>query len=172
MLFAPKTLDMEIGIMSFDGNHNHINTTVNSIKNLGFDYDYFILTPSVAKMTHFEHRIYICNDTITSLLNEGMKKSKKEWVYFVYSSCKLRQKIDEKLSKFIESYKDVLFPVVDRVWNFIDGSMNGILINKNFFNEVGPFIEEKDLKITKLDWADRAINKGGKFKAIVNATNL
>lgn len=172
MLFAPKTLEMEIGIMSFDGNHNHINITANSVKNLSSNYGYFILMPSVAKMTHFEHRTYKCNDKITSLLNEGMKRSTKDWVYFVYSSCRLRPKIDEKLSKFITSDKDILFPVVDRVWNFVDGSMNGILINKNFFNEVGPFVDENDLKITKLEWADRAMSKGGKFKAIVNATNL
>jgi hypothetical protein len=172
MLFATKTLDMEIAIMSFDGNHKHINFTANSIKILHIDYSYFVLTPSVAQMTHFEHRIYRCKDTVTSLLNEGMKRSTKDWVYFVYSSCRLRPKIDEKLSKFITSDKDILFPVVDRVWNFVDGSMNGILINRKFFEEVGPFIDENDLKITKLEWADRAINKGGKFKAIVNAINL
>ena len=172
MLFAPKTLDMEIGIMSFDGDHNHINTTSGSIKNLSYNYEYFVLMPSVAKMTHFEHRTYKCKDTVTSLLNEGMKNATKEWVYFVYASCRLRMKIDEKLSKFITSNKDILFPVVDRIWNFVDGSINGILINKEFFDEVGPFGEENDLKITKLEWADRAIKKGGKFKAIVNAMNL
>ena len=50
--------------------------------------------------------------------------------------------------------------------------MNGILINKEFHKEVGIFGSGNNLQDTKVLWAERALTKGVKFKAIVNAANI
>jgi hypothetical protein len=75
---------------------------------------------------------------------------------------------------FIKDDKDILFPVIDRKTNFIDGSMNGIIIRKSTFLKVGNFqtqtMQKKtanEIELIKTFWALDAIENGCTFKAIV-----
>ena len=86
----------------------------------------------------------------------------------------VRPFVERKLRYFAESPKDVLYPVVGMKMNFVEGSSNGILINKETFKEVGEFPEHKmqkagvnDFELAKLFWATKAIECGCKFKGIV-----
>jgi hypothetical protein len=79
-----------------------------------------------------------------------------------------------KLNQFLNSEKDILFPVVDRKMNFVDGSINGIVVHKKAFKEIGDIapnslqkVGYNDFEISKLFWAMDAVEKGYKFKAIV-----
>ena len=65
-----------------------------------------------------------------------------------------------------------MFPVVDRIWNFVDGSINGLMLSKKLHEEVGDFGSGDNLQLTKLIWAHKAIEKGCKFKAIVGGASL
>jgi hypothetical protein len=114
------------------------------------------------------------NDTITSLINVGLKNSKSIWNVIVFSGCWVRPSIHRQFSCFVKDEKDILFQVVDGHINFVDGSMNGIIINKNTFAEVGDFPESKlnklgfkEMELLKLMWSVGAIAKGCRFKGIM-----
>lgn len=113
-------------------------------------------------------------DTITSLINVGMKKTKADWNAIVFAGSWVRSNIYRKFDLFVEKEKDILFPVVDGKINFTEGSMNGIIIHKDTFKEVGDFSTApmqksgcSDLELIKLFWSLQAIEKGCTFKAII-----
>lgn len=116
---------------------------------------------------------YKGKDTITSLVNVGMKRLKHEWGCLVFADSRISLYLDRKF-KFATSEKDVLYPIVEKKAGFVDASFNGVLINKVFFKEVGDFpthtIQRKDLndfEMAKLLWGLDAIDKGVVFKGIV-----
>lgn len=173
MLFAPKDLKMTLGILSLDANSNSIQRTINSSKFLTFDCDKVVAIPQETVLSS-SLGINVINggNCITSMMDNIVKNIKTEWVYFVFAGTNLRKAVDQKNSMYVESYRDVLFPVVDRIWNFVDGSMNGLLISKQFYQEVGDFGSGKNLQVTKLLWAEKAMAIGGRFKGIVGAVNI
>lgn len=117
-------------------------------------------------------KAYKGGSTITSLINLGMKSISNEWAFIIFSGSRLPVYIEKKWSSFCKTDKDILFPVVDRKWDFVDGSFNGVLINKKFFSEIGDFpdIEKYDINdfaFSKLLWAYDALDFGANFKAII-----
>lgn len=118
--------------------------------------------------------VHKAKNTITSLINLGMKKLKSQWAFLMFSGSRVQPYAAKKLTMFTKSDKDVLFPVVDRKWDFVEGSFNGVLVNSSFFHEVGDFPDttfEKtgmnDFELAKLLWALDALKKGAVFKGIV-----
>lgn len=172
MLFATKDIDMEVAILCLDSSSKNIDRTAKSFVNFSKKYNFFVIIPQNSSLSEFYYPTYKANNCITCMFNEAFDKTKSEWLYFVFSGTSIKKNIDLKLSKYINNINDVIFPVVDRIWNFVDGSMNGILLNRKFFEEVGNFESGNDIKLTKLEWAGRAIAKGAKFKAIVQALDV
>lgn len=115
--------------------------------------------------------LIVGGNSITEMIDLGCKNAKTDWVYFVLAGTRLQKRIDSKNALHVSSYKDVLFPVINRKWNFIDATLNGLLLNRKFHAEVGDFGSGNDLMITKLIWADKALSLGVKFKAIVKGGN-
>lgn len=113
--------------------------------------------------------VYKAKSTISSLLNVGMRHATSDWVFSVFAGTTVRWSIDEKFAFFVQSEKDILFPIAERKMNFIDGTLNGLFINKKFFREVGDFEDEGELEHIKLIWADKAMSLGCRFKAIIGA---
>lgn len=116
--------------------------------------------------------VVVGEDTITSLINKGLKEAKRPWVFILYSGSRLRTNLQKKLGYFVNQDKDILFPIIEGKTNFVDGSSNGILLNKDVFNKIGDFPIMKstevsnDFEIAKLLWATNAIEHGCQFKAI------
>jgi len=113
-------------------------------------------------------------DTITSLINLGMKKLESEWGLIVFAGSRVQRFVERKIDQFCKNNYDVLFPVVNKKWGFVEGTFDGVLINKSFFEEVGTFPEIclnessiNDFEFAKMLWALDATQKGAKFKAIV-----
>lgn len=113
-------------------------------------------------------------DTITSLINIGMKKIKHDWACILFSGSRIPAYIEKKIAVWAGSESDVLFPVVDRKWEFSEGSFNGVVINTKFFAKVGDFPAVammkaglNDFEFAKMLWAMQAAEHGCKFKAIV-----
>lgn len=113
-------------------------------------------------------------NTITSLINFGMKKTKSDWNVIIFAGSRIRPIIQKEFDLFVKSEKDILFHVVDGKYTFCEGSMNGIIIHKNTFLEVGNFIsspinkvEMNEMEVVKLLWSLDAIEKGCVFKAIL-----
>lgn len=172
MLYVPKSLDLGIGIISIDGDFSKITKTYKSSVFLTKEYQSIAVIPENRELQPCCIPVYQGKNSITSLFDLAIQKIQNEWVFVVFAGSVIKKKIDLKLSSYVENKTDVLFPVVNRIYNFIDGSMNGILINKSFYTEVGEFGTGNSLQDTKILWADRALQKGVRFKAIVNACNI
>jgi len=120
-------------------------------------------------------------DTITSLINAGFDKIKSTWGMVVFAGANFKGRIQLKYSMFVDSEKDVLYPLVAGKYNFVDATTNGLTMRKKFFQEIGNFpenymwklVEENEEVITnsfdvcKLLWSFNAINKEAKFKAVI-----
>lgn len=172
MLYVSKSLDLGIGIISIDGDFSKIIKTYKSSVFLTKEYPSIAVIPENRELQDSCIPVYQGKNSITSLFDLAIQKIQNEWAFVVFAGSVIKKKIDVKLSTYVENKNDVLFPVVNRIYNFIDGSMNGILINKSFYDEVGEFGTGNSLQDTKILWADRALQKGVRFKAIVNACNI
>ena len=89
----------------------------------------------------------------------------------MFAGSRVKTNPIKKLSIFTKDKKDILFPIVNHKISFDEGSSNGILINKEFFNAVGEFPCIKgsnfnDFEVSKFLWGCKALEKGAKFKAI------
>jgi hypothetical protein len=174
MLIQPIDLKMSVCIICTGPSAAGIKKTVESCfyldhpsKNLIVvkdDFDKTQINPAWGKLV-------IGGTAITDMIDIGCKNAETDWVYFVLAGTRLQKRIDSKNALHVKSYKDVLFPVINRRWNFIDATLNGLLLNKKFHEEVGDFGSGNDLMVTKLIWADRALSMGVKFKAIVKGGN-
>jgi len=113
-------------------------------------------------------------ETITSLVNVGMKKIKHDWAFIIFGGSRVTPCLERRFISFVKSDKDVLYPVVERKCNFVEGCFNGVLFNTQFFKAVGDLpdaVAEKqnfnDFEIAKLLWSTDAIAQGAQFKGIV-----
>jgi len=128
----------------------------------------------IKKMKEWCSDVYKGKDTITSLLNTGMKRIKNDWAFILFEGSIIRPMLERKLCRFVTSEKDIIFPVVAGKYNFVEGSCNGILVNRNTFKEVGDFPaasmsreDFNEFEVSKMFWAEDAISKGCQFKGIV-----
>jgi hypothetical protein len=117
---------------------------------------------------------FVGANTITSLINKGMKECHSDWGFIVFSGSRVCPYIEKRFESLAKKESDILFPTVDRKCDFVSGSFNGVLMNKNFFNKVGDFPSHKmekaglnDFEFSKLLWAIDAITNGVTFKAVV-----
>jgi hypothetical protein len=172
MLYVSKSIDMEICIICIDGDFSKIRKTQKSACFLTKDYKVLGVIPENREPEPIDTKIYKGKNCVTSLIDVAIKNVQSDWAFIVFAGSVIKKKIDHKLSHYIENENDVLFPVVNRIYDFIRGSMNGILINKSFYAKVGEFGSGNNLQDTKILWADRALQNGVKFKAIVGACNI
>jgi hypothetical protein len=107
-------------------------------------------------------------NTITSLMNNGIKQSKKEWVYIIVAGVMLRPTIFRKYETFLTNETDIMYQITNKTtWLFPDATINGILINKKAIKEVGDFPDEENIVNSKLVWGATALEKGFKFRGLV-----
>lgn len=109
-------------------------------------------------------------NTITSLIDAGVKNAKTDWCFIITSGTYLRSKSLRKYENFCRSEKDILYPVVDRKYAFDEATINGILMPKKAIQEVGCFGDDNhSIQLVKMLWVLQAMNKGYKFKALIGA---
>lgn len=110
-----------------------------------------------------------------SMINMGFKKSKSEWCVVVKAGTAIRGGMQYKYGSQLKSEKDIFFPItVGTPTNFLDASMSGIAINREFFKEVGDFPDNEMWKASdpgfnlfKMLWVGDAMKLGCKFKAVL-----
>ena len=152
-----------------------LKTTANSIKSrYGSDLPFICATDNSATTEVMKEMKAICptykgKSTFSSLINVGMKHAPAEWSFLVCAGATVRWKMDQRFAYFVENEKDILFPISDGKTNFVDGTLNGVFINKKTWKEVGEMSDEGSLEEIKLFWALDAIDKGVKFKAIAGS---
>lgn len=170
----PKQLKYSFLIICPDHSLNLLKTTVSSIKNHYPNLPYIaVVDEDTTKEDVAEMKkncpIYKGKNTITSLINVGMRHSPSDWVFMIFAGSNVRPKLDEKFSFYTTNDKDVLFPIANNKYNFIEATLNGLCINKKTFKEVGELSEDGKLEMIKAEWASNAIDYGCRFKAIIGS---
>lgn len=151
-----------------------LQSTANSLKNRYPGIPFICVTDETANTQDIKEMKEICptfkgKGTFSSLINLGMKQAPADWNFLVCAGATVRSGLTRKFSYFVESEKDILFPIAEKNANFVDGSLNGIFIHKKTFKEIGKWDEDANLALVKTIWALAAIDKGCKFKAIANS---
>jgi len=174
-LFKQKSIDCGFVIICQNDNIGQINTTINSIRSnyadnkfccVFLEHHYSALEKRFKDLTVFKSE-----GSIMSSINAGLEQSLCDgWNFLIMSGTWVRNSLDRKYSCFLENEKDILFPVIKRKMNFVDGSINGVLIHKKSFKDIGKFNSKSSIDICKLYWANEAIEKGYRFKGIVGIT--
>lgn len=171
---------MDVGflILCPDRNPGGLKSTLGSIRLHSYNRESLCVVGSNATAQEVKELKDLCatykgKDTITSLVNTGMKKSKHEWTCIVFAGSRI-QAFLERRWKFATKETDILFPVLDRKFDFVEGSFNGVLVNTKFFQKVGDLptaVMKKnglnDFEFAKFMWAVDAIEHGASFKGIV-----
>lgn len=157
--------------MNPESNPSLLKSTVNSIR---FKYDSPVvsITEKSVKSQSFKEMNAVCptckgGSTYTSLINAGLKHPPAEWNIIVIAGTYVRCRLAQKYSMFVENEKDIIYPVVEGKYNFVDATINGLMIHKDCLKEVGKMAEVGAFEVCKLMWALDAIEKGYKFKAIL-----
>lgn len=167
MISWPKEIDPCISIISLDGNANKIKETLLYHKDFFEKFDKQIISN---KEINFN---FNCKKTIVDsfekyvLFDKAINESSKDWCFLILSGLLLPKFIVKKFSQFANSEKDIIFPVKNRLWDFLRNPIECLLINKNFYKQVGFFGKQNPEDIIKLLWATDAIKLGGTFKSIV-----
>lgn len=169
-------------VLSPEHNIGRLRGTVRSIKN-NYDenaeiiciVDKSVKKPEIEEMNH-ECAVFKGGNTITSLMNAGIKHAKRTWCMFIMEGAWLPKNIQSRYFKWIKHEKDVLFPIVVSYdlqgqpvkihSEFPESTLNGMLIHKDFYEEVGKFTDNP-IKISKEFWGMDAFLKGASFKAIL-----
>jgi hypothetical protein len=150
-----------------------LRSTVNSIKNHFPETSYLCVVGDNANSEDIKEISKMCpvvkaENTITSLINTGIKKTKTTWCFIVMAGCFIRNTILKKYNFFLNHEKEILYSVVDKnAWLFPDATINGMLLSKNMLKEVGDFPDEPTIVESKTWWTVLAKEKGYNFKGIV-----
>jgi hypothetical protein len=173
-------LDKDIGfiVLCPEFKFGGIRTTINTIKS-NFDNPKF--TCVIPGGSHDEDTNItkkICpiikgGDTISSMINTGLKASKRPWSLVVMSGNTVKYSPLLKYVRFTKAKTDILYRVVDKHWKWEEASIHGLLIHQDAMKDVGEFPEDVDsLQECKLLWGAKAVEKGYKFKGLVGVKLL
>lgn len=164
-------MDFGFVVLFPDLNIRNLRATVRSIKGHSPSSSILIVAPGdipdhILKEASNFAPVVKGGNTHTSLINLGMDQTKSEWNFILYSGSVLKYRFFHKYAYFLESERDILFPIVNWKYKFVEGTLNGLFLNKKFFTNVGK-LEEVEISLSKLEWAIRATEKGGCFKALM-----
>lgn len=169
-------------ILSPEPNIGRLKGTVRSIKN-NYKQDAKIICSVVKtiKKPQIEEMNEVCptykaGNTVTSILNSGIKNANDGWNMLIMEGSWLPRNIKVRYFRWLNSDSDILFPIVVnynkegkpiRIFsNFSDCTLNGVLFNKEFALKVGKF-SENPLEVSRYFWSMEAKEKGANFKAIL-----
>lgn len=177
-----REIDINFVILSPDPNIGRLKGTVRSIKNnYKDDAQIFCSVSKEIKKQQLDEMNEVCpasrgGDTITSIINNGIKNSKSGWTMLIMEGAWLPRNIQYRYSNWIEKNTDILFPIVvsydkegmpTKIYNtFAECTLNGIMVDRDFFLKVGK-LSENPLKISREFWSLEAADKGATFKAIL-----
>lgn len=168
-MFEPKDLDVSMAIVVIDNNYNKINETLKYNYKEYDNLEKIIITNNLQFNYFNDENLKKYNTDSFQVLENydiALKNCKTEWCFLLHAGSYLHFNVMKRLSKFITSDKDILYPVKNRIYEFIKNPLNGLLINKKTYNKIGAFGKDNPEHIIKLLWASDAIKEGCLFKAV------
>ena len=172
-MFEIKKLDFGFIIVCPNLKSISLKNTVKSLKYSHPGCPVIAVVPNNVKAETLKEMKEICNvykgkSTVTSWMNTGLRNTTTNWNVFIVSGNWIKNKIIDKFSKFINDDSDILFPIMNGIYNFKDCDISGLCINRKVFKEVGPFAEQGAIDKCKEEWSIYAHGMcGSKFKAIL-----
>lgn len=171
-MFTPKTLHCGFIVLCNESKIDLVRYTVKSIRGRYADSPIICVTDNSINSQDLQELKRICptfqgKNTFSSLINIGFKNAPADWNFVIIAGTTVRQNLDLKMSIFINSEKDILYPVAERKYHFHEATINGLMIHKKTFKSVGEWDTNLDLESAKALWASDAVEKGCKFKAVV-----
>lgn len=118
-------------------------------------------------------------DTITSLINTGIKKGCNNWNLIIMEGVWVQPHLNRKYANFMVDENDIFFPIIPdynregipiKLNNgFVEAPLNGLCVHQTTFKKIGDMGDEDDIDFAKLMWAAQALSLGCKLKAILGA---
>ena len=180
MLCNPEPVkDLGFIILCPNKNVAGLKSTLGSIKFYAYDRESICIVGNDATKSEIEELKEFCpvykgKNKITSLINAGMRHLKHEWGMFIFAGARIPKFLERNISTWVKDPKDIIYPVYEDKHDFVDASLNGVMIHKKTFKEVGKWPDndmEKDgldeFSMAKLLWSVDAINAGCQFKGIL-----
>lgn len=179
-----KPFNFGFSVLMPEANFGLFKSTTNSIKSNYPDVPFICVISKGTNRDCIEEMekvcpVYVGDNMLGSLINTAINKGHKEWNFLINAGCILPKRIHDKFSIFMESEKDVLFPIFVQYdqqgrpfklnANFIEATLNGTLIHKKAFDDIGKFTEDCNIEGSKTLWYINAVEKGYNFKAILGA---
>jgi hypothetical protein len=160
-------------ILCPERNFGGLKVTARSIESFFPNQHYLCVVGDDVSKEEFSEFNGICRTiragkTYSSLINTGLSESRTDWSLFFMAGHTARPGVMSRYLHFCKNDKHVLFPVIDRKWQFHEASIHGLFMHKKAVKEVGPFTDqEEDFQTVKLLWAGSALEKGYQFRALV-----
>lgn len=164
MAYRPVPMNIGFIVLCLDPDPYKPATTLSSIERSYDGIKSVVVSP--AEFKHVHKTAIIGGSSVTSLINAGMAKAPADWNIIVLAGVRVKERLDQKYSPFMESRQDIFFPLIFGHHNFLDAPMNGLTIHKDTFKEIGKFADDNPLEICKMMWFLQAHELGCKFKAI------
>lgn len=173
-MHEPKDMDCAFAILSADGNPKHLDLTASSIRRKFERSPIMCVTIQDCREDAMSEMSSICRvvkarNTYSSMITSALSNPQAEWNFILISGSSMRSRMYRKYGCFVSSKRDILYPVVDRKMNFVDGTINGIMFHRDTFSEVGGMLEFQSIEESKMDWGYKAACLGYTFKGIVGA---
>jgi hypothetical protein len=174
-LYKYKPLKFGFIVLCPNINIGHLKNTISSIDIYYPEAKAVVIVPSGCKKEDLDDiskikKTYSGGKTVASMINKGVENSLcPEWNFILFARGWVRNRIDIKYSYFVENEKDILFPIISKNLTFMASDINGLLVHKKTFEDIGDFPDMDSLDSSKLIWANKAIEKNCRFKGIVGA---
>lgn len=177
-------MDVGIVILSPNVSYSGVRNTLGSLSLYSYNRESICVVGNNATSKDLKELKTLCptykgKDTITSLINIGIKKNKHEWSFIMFGGSRIPHRVEWKWNMFCKSNKDILYPLAEKHCDFVEGCFNGVLVNNEFFKEVGDFPSApvkkegfNDFEFSKLLWGIDALQKGAIFKGVLGMRSL
>lgn len=170
-MIKEKPIDFGCVILCPDQSVRNLMLTIKSIRHYS-NAPCIAVVPSKTPKEITEAMKVVCEihkgkATYTSLFNIGMKKATQDWNLVIFSGSTVKPKFWAKYLTFIKNEKDIFYPIVDRKYGFVEGSMNGLFLSKTSFADIGEFTEDDNIETVKTLWSYNALCQGYKLKGVL-----
>lgn len=180
-MFIRDYLDFGFIVLAPDCNLGRVQGTIRSIGRQYPDKPVICVVCSKAKAESEEISklcpVHLGGDTIVSLINKGLEQGYNKWNLFILEGATLKRGVDERYSLFLKGDNDIFFPIISdrnregipvKLYSRFDNcTLNGLFIHQETYKKVGKFHETEDLEVSRLDWGQRAMDIGCKFKGVL-----
>lgn len=177
-------MEINFVIISPEPNIGRLKGTVRSIRNnYGEDAKVVCCVEKGISKDSLKEMKEVCDthrggSTVTSLMNKGMEKTPNGWSLILTEGSWVPKNLKRIYESWAKSDKDVLYGVgmshgrdgspAELTTSFLDCSLNGIMMKREFFLEVGKF-SDNPMGVSRCFWALAAIERGAVFKGVLGA---